>query len=77
MIRPSYPRLSRLATNQGWLLWLVLCTCIFLAHPLAAQEPPAIPYRVEITPDDDKALVSAIEAVSQLIRLAETAPTDG
>ena len=59
------------------MLWLVLCTCIFLAHPLAAQEPPAIPYRVEITPDDDKALVSAIEAVSQLIRLAETAPTDG
>jgi translocation and assembly module TamA len=32
---------------------------------------------VEITPDEDRALISAIEGVSQLIRLAETAPTDG
>ncbi|MBM3587535.1 MAG: hypothetical protein FJX33_06945 [Alphaproteobacteria bacterium] len=48
-----------------------------MANPLAAQEPPAIPYRVEITQDDDRALVSAIGAVSQLIKLAETAPTDG
>lgn len=48
-----------------------------MSTPLLAQEPPAIPYRVDITPDDDRALVSAIEAVSQLIRLADTAPTDG
>ena len=32
---------------------------------------------MEISPDDDRALVSAIETVSQMIRLAETAPTDG
>jgi len=44
---------------------------------VSAQEPPSIAYRVEITPKDDAALVSALEAVSQLIRLAETAPTDG
>lgn len=56
---------------------MLLCTCLILSNPLPAQEPPAIPYRVEITPDEDRALVSAIEAVSQLIRLAETAPTDG
>lgn len=48
-----------------------------MAHQAFAQEPPGIPYRVEISPDDDRALVSAIEAVSQMIRLAETAPTDG
>jgi translocation and assembly module TamA len=56
---------------------LLLCTCLILSHPLPAQEPAAIPYRVEITPDEDRALVSAIGAVSQLIKLAETAPTDG
>lgn len=48
-----------------------------LANPLPAQEPPAIAYRVEVTPQDDSALVSAITAVSQLIKLEETAPTDG
>lgn len=57
------------------LCWL-LCTCLILANHGLAQEPPAIAYRVEITPRDDTALVSAIEAVSQLIRLEETAPTD-
>ncbi|MCA3279901.1 MAG: outer membrane protein assembly factor [Roseomonas sp.] len=77
MIRPFYPSPARAATNHRWLPWLLLCTFLFWSNPLAAQEPPAIPYRVEITPDDDRALVSAIEAVSQLIRLAETAPTDG
>lgn len=56
---------------------MLLCIFFILSNPLPAQEPPAIPYRVEITPDEDRALVSAIEAVSQLIRLAETAPTDG
>ncbi|MFM7690823.1 MAG: hypothetical protein ACKPAC_15445, partial [Alphaproteobacteria bacterium] len=56
---------------------MLLCIFFILSNPLPAQEPPAIPYRVEITPDDDRALVSAIEAVSQLIKLAETAPTDG
>ena len=56
---------------------MLLCIFFILSNPLPAQEPPAIPYRVEITPDDDRALVSAIEAVSQLIMLAETAPTDG
>jgi translocation and assembly module TamA len=48
-----------------------------LANPLPAQEPPAIAYRVEVTPQDDGALVSAIRAVSQLIKLEQTAPTDG
>jgi translocation and assembly module TamA len=48
-----------------------------LANPLPAQEPPAIAYRVEVTPQDDGALISAIRAVSQLIKLEETAPTDG
>lgn len=77
MIRPFYPSPAKAATNHRWLPWLLLCTCLILSNPLPAQEPTAIPYRVEITPDDDRALVSAIEAVSQLIRLAETAPTDG
>ncbi|MCA3366490.1 MAG: outer membrane protein assembly factor [Roseomonas sp.] len=76
MIRPSYPSPARAATNQGWLLCWLLCTCLILANHGLAQEPPAIAYRVEITPRDDTALVSAIEAVSQLIRLEETAPTD-
>jgi len=48
-----------------------------LTNPLPAQEPPAIAYRVEVTPKDHDALVSAIKAVSQLIKLEETAPTDG
>lgn len=56
---------------------MLLCTCLILSNPLSAQEPPAIPYRVQITPDDDKALGSAILGVSQLIKLEETAPTDG
>ena len=56
---------------------MLLCTCLILSNPLSAQEPPAIPYRVQITPDDDKALGSAIQGVSQLIKLEETAPTDG
>ncbi|MCA3349962.1 MAG: outer membrane protein assembly factor [Roseomonas sp.] len=77
MIRPFYPSPAKAATNQRWLPWLLLCIFFILSNPLPAQEPPAIPYRVEITPDDDRALVSAIEAVSQLIKLAETAPTDG
>ncbi len=76
MIRPSYPSPARAATNQGWLPWLLLCTCMILAQPLFAQEPPSIAYHVAITPRDDAALVFAIEAVSQLIRLEETAPTD-
>jgi translocation and assembly module TamA len=77
MIRPSYPSPAKAATNHRWLPWLFLCAFLVLSNPLPAQEPPAIPYRVEITPDNDRALVSAIEAVSQLIKLAETAPTDG
>lgn len=48
-----------------------------LANPLPAQEPPAIAYRVEVTPQDDGALISAVKAVSQLIKLEQTAPTDG
>jgi translocation and assembly module TamA len=58
------------------LCWL-LCTCLILANHTFAQEPPGIAYRVEIIPKDDQALISAIEAVSQLIKLSETAPTDG
>jgi translocation and assembly module TamA len=77
MIRLSYPSPARAATNHRWLLCWLFCTCLVLAHQAFAQEPPGIPYRVEISPDDDRALVSAIEAVSQMIRLAETAPTDG
>ena len=76
MIRPSYPSPAKAATNQGWLRWLLLCTCIFLANPLLAQEPPGVAYRVEVSPQDDAALISAIQAVSQLISLQETAPTD-
>lgn len=71
-----YPSRNRGTTNRGWFPWLFLCTCIILANPVLAQEPPPSPYRVEITPSGDKQLVSAIEAVSQLIRLQETAPTD-
>ena len=56
---------------------MLLFACLLLANPLPAQEPPSIAYRVEVTPQDDDALVSAIRAVSQLIRLEETAPTDG
>ena len=48
-----------------------------MANHTFAQEPPGIAYRVEIIPKDDQALISAIEAVSQLIKLSETAPTDG
>jgi translocation and assembly module TamA len=57
--------------------WLLLFACLLLTNPLPAQEPPAIAYRVEVTPKDHDALVSAIKAVSQLIKLEETAPTDG
>lgn len=56
---------------------MLLFACLLLANPLPAQEPPAIAYRVEVTPQDDGALISAIRAVSQLIKLEETAPTDG
>ena len=48
-----------------------------MANPLTAQEPPGIAYRVEVTPKDDGPLVSSIQAVSQLIKLEDTAPTDG
>ena len=48
-----------------------------MANPLPAQEPPGIAYRVEVTPKDDGPLVSSIQAVSQLIKLEDTAPTDG
>ncbi len=47
-----------------------------LAHPLRAQEPPSIAYEVELSPEPKGDLASAIEAVSQLIRLRESAPTD-
>jgi translocation and assembly module TamA len=77
MIRPSYPSPARAATNHRWLLYWLLCTCLFLTTQAFAQEPAGIAYRVEITPNNDRALVSAIDAVSQLIKLSETAPTDG
>ena len=75
-MNPVYPSQNKGTTNRGWLPWLFLCTCIFLANPLPAQEPPSTPYRVEVTPQEDRRLLSAIEAVSQLIKLQETAPTD-
>ncbi len=59
------------------MLYWLLCTCLFLTTQAFAQEPAGIAYRVEITPNNDRALVSAIDAVSQLIKLSETAPTDG
>jgi translocation and assembly module TamA len=76
MIRPSYPPPTSSATNQGWLAWLLLCTCIFLTNPAPAQEPPGIAYQIELSPQDDRALISAIQTVSQLINLQESAPTD-
>jgi len=76
-MRPSYPSPKGATTNHRWLPWLLLFACLLLANPLPAQEPPTIAYRVEVTPRDDDDLVSAIRAVSQLIRLEETAPTDG
>ena len=56
---------------------LLLFELLLLANPLTAQEPPGIAYRVEVTPKDDGPLVSSIQAVSQLIKLEDTAPTDG
>ena len=77
MIRPSYPSPKGATTNQRGLPRLLLFACLLLANPLPAQEAPAIAYHVEVTPKDDGRLVSSIQAVSQLIKLEDTAPTDG
>ncbi len=46
-----------------------------LAWPVQAQEPRDLPYAVTIAPTPDAALNTAADAVSQLVRLREPAPT--